>query len=94
MCVFPGYSAVYSSSSSSSSSAAASSSSKENLKLRGGKETRCHLLTGNLIFHPDVWQLVPDILSIMLSDATIVYPGNGERAREGNLVIAVANEGR
>ena len=45
-------------------------------------------------FYPDVWQLVPDILSIMLSDATIVYPGNGERAREGNLVIAVANEGR
>ena len=72
----------------SSSSSSSSSSSKENMKVRGGKETRCHQLSGNLTFHPDVWQMVPDILSIMLSDVTIVYPGHGERAREGNLVIA------
>ena len=51
-------------------------------------------MSGNLTFDPDVWQMVPDILSIMLSDVTIVFPGNGERAREGNLVIAVGNEGR
>ena len=66
----------------------------------GGGERRTHLFIYSVliylftIFYTDLWPLVPKMLSLVMDDPSVIYPGTDKLPVDANLVIAVGNSGK